>query len=72
MRKCWALRWSATQLPGKESTQVDIMQKYVRHQNAYVTTVSLFGSLILPLRALTLKTGKQPGMHLQLHDVTLR
>ena len=52
--------------------QAHIVQKYARHQNAYVTTVGLFASSVLPLRTLTSNTGKQPGMHLQLQDVTLR
>ena len=51
--------------------QTDTMQKYVRHQNGYVTIVEFFASLILD-GALTLPTGKQPGMHLAPHDVTLR
>ena len=51
--------------------QADTIQKYVHHQNGYVTTVDLFASLIL-LGALTLRAGKQPGMHPALHDVTLR
>ena len=33
--------------------QADIVQKYARHQNAYVTTVSFFAPLMLPLHALT-------------------
>ena len=51
--------------------QTDTIQKYVRHQNGYVTTVDFFASLILH-GALTLPTGKQPGMHLAPTDVTLR
>ena len=51
--------------------QTDTIQKYVRHQNGYVTIVEFFASLILH-GALTLPTGKQPGMHLAPHDVTLR
>ena len=51
--------------------QTDTTQKYVRHQNGFVTIVELFASLILH-GALTLPTGKQPGMHLAPHDVTLR
>ena len=72
MRECWALRWSATYLPGAEGMQADIIQKYARHQNAYVTTVGRLVSSVLPLRALTFNTGKQPGMHLPLLYVTLR
>ena len=51
--------------------QTDTIQKYVRHRNGYVTIVEFFASLIL-YGALTLPTGKQPGMHLAPHDVTLR
>ena len=59
------LRW-------EKSMQADIMQRYARHQNAYATIVSFSASPMLPLRALNLKTGKQPGMHLDLINVTLR
>lgn len=52
--------------------RADIMQKCARHQNAYVTTVSFFASSILPLRALTLNTGKQPGMHLRCNRNVIR
>ena len=41
MRERWALRWSATYLAGEEGPQVDIMQKYARHQNVYATIVSV-------------------------------
>lgn len=51
--------------------QANVMQKYALHQNAYVTIVSFLASLILPLHALTVIKGKQPGMHLPLLDVTL-
>ena len=51
--------------------ETDTIQKYVRLQNGYVTTVDIFASLILH-SALTLPTGKQPGMHLAPYDVTLR
>ena len=50
--------------------QTDTIQKYVRRQNGYVTIVEFFASLLLH-GALTLPTGKQPGMHLAPHDVTL-
>ena len=51
--------------------QTDTIQKYVRHQNGCVTIVEFFASLMLH-GGLTLPTGKQPGMHLAPHDVTLR
>lgn len=57
---------------GEQGMQANIMQKYAHHQNAYAITVSFYASLVLPLRALTVSTGKQPGMHLLLLDVTLR
>ena len=51
--------------------QADIMQKYVHHQNAFVTTVSFVAAQVLPLHALILNIGKQPGMHPPLLGVTL-